>query len=236
MKATAKLFIASLLSTTISFAEDDFADFDRDIPQSYSNVKVSVNNQFLLDPYSVEADTVYDLGRVLSQRAPNSTGGLQAISKLTLEVDWKINSRQAYNYCELFEVKIENNSIFTQPQWLHGNDVSESDLDKWENFLVAITQYQDLNKQVISRHLDKFASALRKIKPEKLCSELEESINLLGVKHLKNAGFELNALAQETANGSIIKDLEYPDFFSDKQDQNLADEQSETNEKKNSKK
>ncbi len=213
------LITNALLSS--AWAEDDFASYDRDIPQSYSKVKVSVNNQFSLNPYPVRAETVYDLGRELQQLAPDSSRGLQSISKLSLNVDWKINSRQAFNYCELYDVKIESQSIFTQPQWMPGDDVAEEDLDKWDNFLSAITEYQDLNKQVVARQLDKFASAIKKVKPQKLCSELEDTINNLGTKYLKNAGFELNALAQETASGSIIRDLEYPDFFSNKKDISL---------------
>lgn len=216
-KTVAELLVCGILTTLLSspsLGDDDFSVYDRDIPQSYSGVNVIVEPQFSLDPYPVKAETIHELGRALLQAAPDSSGGLQSISRLTLNVDWKINSQQTHNYCELYGVKIESHAVFTQPQWIPGDNVSEEDMDKWDSFLAAITDYQDLNKRTLSKQLEKFAAAVKKIKPEKLCSDLDISIDNLGTKYLKIALQELNALAQETAGGTLIRNMEFPDFYS----------------------
>ena len=114
---------------------------------------------------------------------------------------------------------INSETDFIVPNWVMDEDVSDENAEIWYNFLEALTAYQEKNKRIINKHLDRFENKIREIKPAVLCSELEATINGTGNSVIESINQEINALQYETQNGSLVKNLKYPVLKAPKQEQ-----------------
>ena len=141
------------------------------------------------------------------------------MSLLQLSINWNINDQQNEDYCELIGVDINSETDFIVPNWVMDEDVSDENAEIWYNFLEALTAYQEKNKRIINKHLDRFEKKIREIKPAVLCSELEATINGTGNSVIESINQEINALQYETQNGSLVKNLKYPVLKAPKQEQ-----------------
>lgn len=209
------VFAVGLLSSVQMAVADDFEEYDRELPLEYERIRVDVEQDFRNETYSIDS-SVDELGEVLLDRAPSSGSGLKSLSRLILDVDWQISAEQRAHMCYLHGVKIINKTIFTVPYWDAPGDVSEADMEKWDSFIESVNAYQNENRKIINKHLDSFKRDLETVRPVRLCDELKKNINDLGMSHLQNAANEISAIAQETNYGKDFKNLDYPDFYSDR--------------------
>lgn len=211
--------IASAAAGVICFvascaANADFGKFDKDIPDSYQNVRVRINPEFVPDYYYVEAASAAELGESLREMSPVSGNRLRSIAKMSLEVDWKIQARQTASHCELEGAVISSKVTSVQPQWtFEEGTVPDCDVDLWFDFLEALTDYQEMNKKIVISNLEELAEEIKGIRPVKICGELQARVDELGQRKLEKAALELEAFSTELGGGSKVRNLEYPDFF-----------------------
>lgn len=196
-------------------AADDFMEPEQELPLKYERVKVEIDSDFNNRPYYIESG-IDELGLMILEKAPESSGGMKSLAKLVLDVDWQINSEQKADMCALHGVRIINRSVFITPQWNPSGEIREEDDEKWNRFLEAVSSFQNINREIITQHLNGFAQEIRRIRPVRRCNELKKLIDDAGMRHLRNAGQEINAVAFETGSGRDFRDLDYPDFFSDR--------------------
>lgn len=209
------VFTVWLLSSVQVAAADDFEEYDRELPLKYERIRVDVEQDFSNETYAIDS-SVDELGEMLLDRAPASGSGLKSLSRLILDVDWQISAEQRAHMCYLHGVKIINKTVFTIPYWDAPVDVSEADMEKWDSFIESVNAYQNENRKIINKHLDNFKRELENVRPVRLCDELKKNINDLGMSHLQSAATEISAIAQETNYGKDFKNLDYPDFYSDR--------------------
>ena len=215
------LIVPILLSSVYSVqAANEFEKFENaSIPASYEKLQVRNNSHFSTSGYDIYAHTADELGEQLLENAPSSGRDIKSVSLLQLSINWNINDQQNEDYCELIGVDINSETDFIVPNWVMDEDVSDENAEIWYNFLEALTAYQEKNKRIINKHLDRFEKKIREIKPVVLCSELEATINGTGNSVIESINQEINALQYETQNGSLVKNLKYPVLKAPKQEQ-----------------
>ena len=215
------LIVPILLSSVYSVqAANEFEKFENaSIPASYEKLQVRNNSHFSTSGYDIYAHTADELGEQLLENAPSSGRDIKSVSLLQLSINWNINDQQNEDYCELIGVDINSETDFIVPNWVMDEDVSDENAEIWYNFLEALTAYQEKNKRIINKHLDRFENKIREIKPAVLCSELEATINGTGNSVIESINQEINALQYETQNGSLVKNLKYPVLKAPKQEQ-----------------
>ena len=221
-KLVSFLIVPILLSSVYSVqAANEFEKFENaSIPASYEKLQVRNNSHFSTSGYDIYAHTADELGEQLLENAPSSGRDIKSVSLLQLSINWNINDQQNEDYCELIGVDINSETDFIVPNWVMDEDVSDENAEIWYNFLEALTAYQEKNKRIINKHLDRFEKKIREIKPAVLCSELEATINGTGNSVIESINQEINALQYETQNGSLVKNLKYPVLKAPKQEQN----------------
>ncbi|MCR4553677.1 MAG: DUF922 domain-containing protein [Succinivibrionaceae bacterium] len=205
--------LLSLLVSCIScvYAANEFEKFENaDIPVKYEKLVVKNNSHYSTSNYDIEASTADELGEQLLANAPSSGRDMKSISLLQLSINWIINDQQNENFCDLSDVSINSEIDFILPNWRMDESVTDENAENWYNFLEAITSYQDQNKRIINKHLERFEKSIKDVKPVTLCSELENSINKIGNGIIENINQEINALQYETQNGVMVKNLKYP--------------------------
>ena len=219
------LIVPILLSSVYSVqAANEFEKFENaSIPASYEKLQVRNNSHFSTSGYDIYAHTADELGEQLLENAPSSGRDIKSVSLLQLSINWNINDQQNEDYCELIGVDINSETDFIVPNWVMDEDVSDENAEIWYNFLEALTAYQEKNKRIINKHLDRFENKIREIKPAVLCSELEATINGTGNSVIESINQEINALQYETQNGSLVKNLKYPVLKAPKQEQNKTE-------------
>ena len=219
------LIVPILLSSVYSVqAANEFEKFENaSIPASYEKLQVRNNSHFSTSGYDIYAHTADELGEQLLENAPSSGRDIKSVSLLQLSINWNINDQQNEDYCELIGVDINSETDFIVPNWVMDEDVSDENAEIWYNFLEALTAYQEKNKRIINKHLDRFEKKIREIKPAVLCSELEATINGTGNSVIESINQEINALQYETQNGSLVKNLKYPVLKAPKQEQNKTE-------------
>ena len=219
------LIVPILLSSVYSVqAANEFEKFENaSIPASYEKLQVRNNSHFSTSGYDIYAHTADELGEQLLENAPSSGRNIKSVSLLQLSINWNINDQQNEDYCELIGVDINSETDFIVPNWVMDEDVSDENAEIWYNFLEALTAYQEKNKRIINKHLDRFEKKIREIKPAVLCSELEATINGTGNSVIESINQEINALQYETQNGSLVKNLKYPVLKAPKQEQNKTE-------------
>jgi predicted secreted Zn-dependent protease len=219
------LIVPILLSSVYSVqAANEFEKFENaSIPASYEKLQVRNNSHFSTSGYDIYAHTADELGEQLLENAPSSGRNIKSVSLLQLSINWNINDQQNEDYCELIGVDINSETDFIVPNWVMDEDVSDENAEIWYNFLEALTAYQEKNKRIINKHLDRFENKIREIKPAVLCSELEATINGTGNSVIESINQEINALQYETQNGSLVKNLKYPVLKAPKQEQNKTE-------------
>ncbi len=220
-KLVSFLIVPILLSSVYSVqAANEFEKFENaSIPASYEKLQVRNNSHFSTSGYDIYAHTADELGEQLLENAPSSGRNIKSVSLLQLSINWNINDQQNEDYCELIGVDINSETDFIVPNWVMDEDVSDENAEIWYNFLEALTAYQEKNKRIINKHLDRFEKKIREIKPAVLCSELEATINGTGNSVIESINQEINALQYETQNGSLVKNLKYPVLKAPKQEQ-----------------
>ena len=220
-KLVSFLIVPILLSSVYSVqAANEFEKFENaSIPASYEKLQVRNNSHFSTSGYDIYAHTADELGEQLLENAPSSGRNIKSVSLLQLSINWNINDQQNEDYCELIGVDINSETDFIVPNWVMDEDVSDENAEIWYNFLEALTAYQEKNKRIINKHLDRFENKIREIKPAVLCSELEATINGTGNSVIESINQEINALQYETQNGSLVKNLKYPVLKAPKQEQ-----------------
>ncbi len=206
--------IVLLTSSQVS-AADDFAQYDRQLPEKYDKVTVKIENSVLNNSYPVNA-SLDELGNALLDNAPSGHEGYKSLAKLILDIKWQVGMDQDTYMCNLHNITIVNQSEFITPLWNYGDDVSDADAEKWDLFMESVNEFQTRNRLVILKHLEQMKESFEQVQPRATCTELEEEIDKLGNNHLLAAAKEINSLALETNSGRDFKNLEYPDFFSDK--------------------
>ena len=224
-KLVSFLIVPILLSSVYSVqAANEFEKFENaSIPASYEKLQVRNNSHFSTSGYDIYAHTADELGEQLLENAPSSGRDIKSVSLLQLSINWNINDQQNEDYCELIGVDINSETDFIVPNWVMDEDVSDENAEIWYNFLEALTAYQEKNKRIINKHLDRFEKKIREIKPAVLCSELEATINGTGNSVIESINQEINALQYETQNGSLVKNLKYPVLKAPKQEQNKTE-------------
>ena len=220
-KLVSFLIVPILLSSVYSVqAANEFEKFENaSIPASYEKLQVRNNSHFSTSGYDIYAHTADELGEQLLENAPSSGRDIKSVSLLQLSINWNINDQQNEDYCELIGVDINSETDFIVPNWVMDEDVSDENAEIWYNFLEALTAYQEKNKRIINKHLERFENKIREIKPAVLCSELEATINGTGNSVIESINQEINALQYETQNGSLVKNLKYPVLKAPKQEQ-----------------
>ena len=234
-KLVSFLIVPILLSSVYSVqAANEFEKFENaSIPASYEKLQVRNNSHFSTSGYDIYAHTADELGEQLLENAPSSGRDIKSVSLLQLSINWNINDQQNEDYCELIGVDINSETDFIVPNWVMDEDVSDENAEIWYNFLEALTAYQEKNKRIINKHLDRFEKKIREIKPAVLCSELEATINGTGNSVIESINQEINALQYETQNGSLVKNLKYPVLKAPKQEQKIRRSQKHQRNRRN---
>lgn len=209
------IFFSDLIFSLSSQAANEFEKYEQvKLPPKYENLHVVNNNHYGNTTYNISATSFDELADQLLANAPTNGRDIKSISLLQLSLDWNIKDQQTENYCDLVGIDLNSEINFTYPTWDSANssELSDENAEIWFTFLEAIFSYQDQNKKIINKHIDRLEKELQNVKPTKLCTELQAQINALGNETIDRINQEINALQYETQNGNIIKNFSYPSF------------------------
>lgn len=210
-----KIVLLSLFFSSYSLATGSFEQYENtNLPSNYKNLKVEIKKNNDRKYYSIENVDVNELGNRILSSAPISNDDFRSISKLSFSLNWQPNSVQS-DYCILESVEIISESVFNSPLWKYDETVSEHHKEQWNNFIEALSNYMSRNQNIIDKHVNALKTKIENIKPEKNCSTISEKIDSMGFEELELLSKEIRAFQSETNNGQYAKNMEYPDFYSE---------------------
>ncbi|MCQ0986233.1 DUF922 domain-containing Zn-dependent protease [Jiella marina] len=139
--------------------------------------------------FAVKGSTLAELDQDLNRRGPFlSETGVRHPGATEVTFDGKVSYKRTSEGCEVDQTNLSLNLEITLPKWTPPKRVSPQTRLIWQTLEADIVRHENRHAAIAKNWLKRTESALRNLRPERTCREMEAMVNTVTARYL--AGHE----------------------------------------------
>lgn len=141
--------------------------------------KAHIETESRVEYYTFGGATIADIQSGLTTQGPQVEGGSHTIALTNYEIWVTWEMAQSITACQLREVVVHLEIVYTYPQWSPSGAPDPSATAEWERFITYVTQHEEHHGQIAVECAQDLAKQIDVFAPDNACSVAEQDLDTL---------------------------------------------------------